>query len=336
MPRKQKSQKALSTTTEESKRIEKTNESENLPNVENDVKENDAASDSDNEEGETPPKKTENLQTKRQKPNECKESVENKNVKEQKAEENQNTGSALKAVAVVGAVIICLFAVTYITLGNPISRNHSYRSEEEFKEQIKAIRNNFTNQDEFYWRFLTNSGLRHLHKVHSGILDDLRPMSLLIAGYSGSSGTLDCFLKKLASAYTEAEYVTINANEFTEKDAKVQLDEMIIKSNGDNQKVLVIKNIEKLSFDSATLFMSYADEHNDIASFPQSTLILSTQLPDTYDKDTKRHEAEEKVASFLKNTVWKGNDKNYVAALWTRVGDGTVVIRPEENNPCAE
>ncbi|XP_057289604.1 uncharacterized protein LOC130612313 [Hydractinia symbiolongicarpus] len=330
MPRKQKSQKALSTNTEESKRIEKTNESENLPDAENDVKENDTASDSDNEEGGTTPKKTENLQTI---PNICKESVENKNVKEQKAEENQKTGSALTAVAVVGAVICCVFAVGYITLGNPISRNHSYRSEEEFNEQIKAIRNNFTNQDEFYWRFLTNSGLRHLHKVHSGILDDLRPMSLLIAGHSGSSGTLDCFLKKLASAYTEAEYVTINANEFTEK---VQLDEMIKKSIGDNQKVLVIKNIEKLNFDSATLFMSYADEHNDVASFPQSTLILSTQLPDTYDKNTKRHEAEEKVASFLKNTVWKGNDKNYVAALWTRVGDGTVVIRPEENNPCAE
>ena len=216
---------------------------------------------------------------------------------------------------------------------NDIDKGHSYNSKNVFLELLEEMKGSFDNQYPEYWRLLKNSGRRHLDRVQEGRQDDLRPMSLLIVAFEESAGTVDCYLEKVGKAYTNAPYTTIQSTTFKGDDSRMLLDGRIKDSLRGKQKLAIIKNIDKLSFDAAQLFMTYADEHNDVHTYPQSVILMTAVLP--FPSSNNRKADESRVGDYFMEETWADQDTlDNKAALWSRVGDGIIIVRKEDKNPC--
>lgn len=250
---------------------------------------------------------------------------------------NENKKASISVFIVPVVILIVAFILgmlcSDVVDNGSIKSGHSYRTTQDFNSKMSDMRSLFPNQHPLYLRMLTNSGKRQLKRVWGVERDNLRPMSFLIVSYKEASNTIECFIQKLAYAYTFNSYNVIDSKNFQMKDARLQLDTMIKKSLDSDQKLVVVKNIEKLSFDAAQLFMTYSDEHNNVASYPQSTILLSINVP--FESTGDRKVDEKRVSKFLQDEVW--GDESTVdnkAALWTRIGDGIVVVQKERFNPC--
>ena len=195
------------------------------------------------------------------------------------------------------------------------------------------MKTNFPDQFPEYWRLLRNSGKRHLKKVESQNKEDLRPLSLLIVAFEDSKNIVDCFLQKIGEAYTSKPFESILSNDYTGDDARLRLDTKIKDSLRGNQKFVLVKDIQKLPYDAAELFMTYADEYNDMHHYPQSTIIMSAVLP--YSKSGTRRELDAEIKAYFVDRLWSDQANiNNRAALWSRVGDGIIVLKSEKHNPC--
>lgn len=248
--------------------------------------------------------------------------------------ENKKASIGVLIVPVVILIVAFVLGMFYVDTDiRPINPGHSYRTAQDFDSKMSDMRSVFPNQHQLYLRMLTNSGKRQLKRVWGADRDNLRPMSFLIVSYKEGLNTSECFIQKLAHAYTSKSYNVIDSKDFQMKDARLQLDKMIIRSLDGDQKLVVVKNIEKLSFEAAQLFMTYSDEHNDVASYPQSTIFLSINVP--FESTGDRKADEKRVSKFLQDEIW-GNESTVdnKAALWTRIGDGIVVVQKENSNPC--
>lgn len=239
-------------------------------------------------------------------------------------------------VLVIGVAIAAL----YIFSGDAkFSLNHQYRTVEAFRDEFNKIEVLFSDQHKESFNLLRNSGIRHLKKVYSADKTDLTPMSYLIVTFQDShQAAAICFGEKLSEVFTQEHVSKIDSSEFDghgdiEDNTKMKLDNKIKASLKNAQKVVLVQNIQKLSFIVAQLFMTYADSYNDIATYPQSTIILTANLPLKSTGDRKQD--ENLVAEYFRETLWKGQANiNSIAALWTRVGDGLVVLKSTHVNPC--
>ena len=244
----------------------------------------------------------------------------------------------MKWSVILPSIIVMLIAIIYVSdlwNFNEFSRKHSYRSIKDFEEKTEVIGLQFSNQYMETMKFIVNNGKEHLEKVYGEDKTSLRPLSFLVAAYKGAADTQSCFIKKVSEAFTTATYDIIHCKDYNESNGRKKLDDKIKESLKDIQKFVVIKDIHLLRFDAAQLFMSYADAYNDIASYPQSLLLLTTVLPFECNKINERIKDEGKVGDYFQDVVWKGqNSTNNIAALWSRVGDGLVLLKAEENDYC--
>lgn len=191
----------------------------------------------------------------------------------------------------------------------------------------------FPNQYAIYWRLIKNTGRKHLEKVYSQNVDDLTPLSFLVVSFKETENILDCFLEHIGKSYSKKEFLAIDSAKFTNTDARLKLDEAIKENLKGDQKFVIVKNIEKLSFSAAQLFMTYADEHNDVAAYPQSTIFMSAVLP--FPSSNDRRVDEQRVSDFFISKIWGEQATiDSKAALWTRIGDGLIVLKKESKNPC--
>ena len=241
-----------------------------------------------------------------------------------------STGLLFSIIVIIFVLVISWLFQNYMS--SSISDKHSYETVVNFESKMEEMKVHFPSQDEVFWKMLKNVGRRHLKTVHGANTADLRPLSFLVAGYAGTNEIMNCFLQKLGTAFTHMPFDVIYSEEYTTEQSKEKLDNKIKAAIQNKQKFVVIKNIDKLKFYVAQLFMTYADEHSDVASFPQSTIILTADMP---FNPTSRHEDERVVANHFKHIIWKGEDTiDNRAALWTRIGDGLVLLKVEERNPC--
>ncbi|XP_066936878.1 uncharacterized protein [Clytia hemisphaerica] len=256
---------------------------------------------------------------------------ESKNAEESKAEKVDGN----QALRFILAFITLCGLIAWILTWNPptIPLGHSYRDTDEFVKSVEEMKTSFPDQFPEYWRLVRNSGKRHLKKVESQNKQDLRPLSLLIVAFEDSKNIMDCFLKKIGEAYTDKPFESISSNDYIGEDARLRLDEKIKSSLRGNQKFVVVKGIQNLPYDAAELFMTYADEYNDMHHYPQSAIIMSAVLP--YSKSGSRKELEKETGTYFLDKLWSDQANiNNRAALWTRVGDGIIVLKNEKENPC--
>jgi len=228
-------------------------------------------------------------------------------------------------------LIAAIYVPTLLRSGN--NYQHNYHQASDFVLSIEGMKELFPNQYALYWNLIKNTGKKHLMKVHSGNMDDLTPLSFLVVSFEESENVLDCFLDHIGKSYSKEKFLAIESTEFTSADARLKLDEAIKEHLKGDQKFVIVKNIEKLSFSAAQLFMTYADEHNDVAAYPQSTIFMSAVLP--FPSSNDRRADEERVSEFFQSDIW--GDQSTVdskAALWTRIGDGLIVLKKESKNPC--
>lgn len=78
--------------------------------------------------------------------------------------------------------------------------------------------------------------------------------------------------------------------------------------------------------------MSFSDEHNQVAKYPQSLLLLTTILP--FGDSQNRKADEHKTADYFKEEVWKNVNVDLTAPLWSRVGNGLIIIQKEDGLSC--
>jgi len=212
-------------------------------------------------------------------------------------------------------------------LGIRISWNHVYRDPESYLNSVKSMKKYLKSQDAFFWKSIENTGGNHMTRVYNEEKEDLRPLAFLIAGYDKQlSG---CFVTKLAKAFTPEKFITLDANSYVNLEpqaAKLRLDTDVRHALKDKQKVVVVKDIDVLDFEAAALFMSYADANSDMNDFPQLTMLLTMQIPDV-GAVAYKSELHSVERHFKK--VFASADMDRVAPLWSRVGDGTVVLRNE-------
>jgi len=256
-----------------------------------------------------------------------------KNDKQEKVNGGDGCGMLL-AIVVMLVGMGLIYATKYGLLRIIISNKHSYNTVEDFQSAIDKISNEFKDQPQTTIKLFKNVGIEHLKRVQEENKDDLRPMSFLLAGYQGSEKTLDCFMKKLAKAFTNKPYEIIESTEYKNKE---RLDEKIKSSLQNDQKFIIVQNVDKLPFSTAQLFMSYSDAYNDLSSFPQSLIILTTILPFKYDPvNSSRKLDEGRVGDYFKNVIWKGQGPaDSIPPLWTRVGDGLALLRHNDKNVCS-
>ena len=235
--------------------------------------------------------------------------------------------------------IVCITIIVLLAILVALHRQRSiyFNDVKTFTDRLYLMKKDFpNNQDNLVWNMLKNGGHRHLKKVMSGNKkQNISPLSYLLAGYSGSISTVDCFSKSLAHAYTnnilDSQIIDLR-NDSLRNNRKNLVDEISDKlSTGE---VLMLKNIEYLEFQVAQIFMSYADEHSMFASHPSSVLLFTTELPFPYDATASRHSVEGAVKTHFLRNVWQGALPDFSTALWTRLGDGLVLIRGEEQIPC--
>jgi len=259
--------------------------------------------------------------------------LEKASIKNDK-QEKVNGGDGCRMLFAIVFVLLVGMGLIYATKVTNISNKHSYNTVEDFKSEIDKISKEFKDQPQTTIKLFKNVGMEHLKRVQEENKDDLRPMSFLLAGYQGSEKTLDCFMKKLANAFTYKDYETIESTQYKNKE---RLDEKIKSSLQNDQKFIIVQNIDKLPFSTAQLFMSYSDAYNDLSSFPQSLIILTTILPFKYDPvNSSRKVDEGRVGDYFKNVIWKGQGPaDSIPPLWTRVGDGLALLRHNDKNVCS-
>lgn len=234
---------------------------------------------------------------------------------------------------VIAIPVLIAVAIIFRENFEAIQKGHRFRSKKEFVNLIKKMESSFPKQYPEYWKLLRNSGKRHLDRILKEDQSDLRPMSLLFVAFEESANLVDCYLENVGKAYTGFPYKTIDSHEFTGSASRRLLDEEIKSSLSSRQKLVIIKNLQRLSFDAAQLFMTYADEHNDVHNYPQSVIFMSAILPFPSSNDRKTD--EQQVSKFFVDETWGTQDTmDNKAALWSRVGDGVVIIRNEFDNPC--
>ena len=232
-------------------------------------------------------------------------------------------------------IIVILIAIICVWNFNEFSPKHSYRSIKDFEEKAEVIRSQFLNQYMKTMTFIVNKGKKHLKKVFGEDKTELRTLSFLVAAYRGATDTQSCFVKKVSEAFTNNAYDVIHCNYYNESNGRKKLDHKIKESLKDIQKFVVIEDIHLLHFDAAQLFMSCADAYDENPSHPQSLLLLTTVLPFEFKETNGRIKDEGKVGKYFRDVVWKGqNSTNNIAALWSRVGDGLVLLKAEENDYC--
>ena len=239
----------------------------------------------------------------------------------------------------VGAVLLAgiVYYYYYSNCHPPDMNQHNYNTVDIFTKRLKEMQNEFPNQNQVIWNMLRNGGKRHLTKVGDN-QEKIPPLSYLFAGYAGNNQIVDCFVSKLTQAYTKSSVPTqfLYSQDFSEVDDRGKLLDAITSRLNGTCKVMVVKDIDKLHFNVAQLFMSYADEHNKLTTYPQSVIFFTTELPFSHDPARSRHVDEGNVSEHFQTTVWHGVHPDKAAPLWARVGDGLILIKKEEIYPCNE
>ncbi|XP_065652133.1 uncharacterized protein LOC136079753 [Hydra vulgaris] len=207
--------------------------------------------------------------------------------------------------------------------------DHYYVTPKVFQLKINDMTKTFLNQEDMSWQKINKLGYKHLERVFKYDTSSLKPFTMLIAGYNGTSLTMKCFLKELGLAFTNKSYDTLTS----EGANKESLDKQIQESLNSFQKYVVVTNIEQMTYDTASIFMSYADEYVDstVISFPQSTIIMTAEMPFSFPENNinyNRLKEEEKIMKYFVNEIW-GPDKNKASALWSRIGNVVILLKPE-------
>lgn len=193
-------------------------------------------------------------------------------------------------------------------------------------EEIAKMEPKFPFVDKVSWNMLKNIIGRHIDQVQSG--NGASPLSFLLVG--NEVNTLHCFSKMLAETFTD-QFASIDSNDHVGLESKVSLDEALINSLEQN-KVLIVKNINSLDLRTAQLFMTYCDVYNTKATYPDSIIILTSVIPFLNSDDRKAIEIYS--AERFKQAHWANQDPDTAAALWSRIGDGIVVVKSSNKNQC--
>jgi len=226
------------------------------------------------------------------------------------------------------AIVIIVVTGTLPILFTPSS--HNYNTIDEFKDILREMETDFPLQHD-YWSMLRNDGVQHLIKVYRGYDSDRTPLSYLVAGYAGSKRTVDCFVSRLTSAYTNSKPIDhqyIDSVQFIGRNNKAKVYEVIQSKLGGKNKFVVVNNIEKLNFKVVQMFTSYEDSNNTATSYPQTIILYTTELPFSYDP-SRRKDDEVKAANHFKSNVWGNAHVDHAAELWSRMGSSLLLIREE-------
>ena len=231
-------------------------------------------------------------------------------------------------------VLVAAFAVlvAYYFAQSPC--RHNYNNIAVFTDKLKMMNNDFPNQYEVFWNMLRNGGNRHLKKLHNGKKEEQIPLSYLVAGYAGSSKTVDCFVARLNDVYTTDSKQVLDSHKFSGDNDKMKLVKEMKAMLKGTKRIIIVKDIEKLQFKVAQLFISFTAKHLKVSSYPQSILILTTELPFSYVPGRSRHSDEDNVGIHFKNNIWSGEHET--TSLWSRVSERLILVRKEEHCPCNE
>jgi len=252
------------------------------------------------------------------------------------ASEDLGSGSLFKGIAVLVVVVGCgLMCVDRFKSWLPeINKmGHSYRPSHHYANNVREMKRYFPKQDRFLWLAIENIGRKHLERVEKQNKDDLRPLAFLIASHDRDHSTSSCFVNLLGKAFTIAPYETIDCRELSKQypdamEAKLILDTKVLTALKDKQKFIVILNVDALQFDSAQLFMSYTDAYSDVAKFPQSTMLLTMTVPKAEQDIQLWKNKIHRIEAHFKQ-IYSQSDINDVAPLWSRMGDGAVMLNQE-------
>lgn len=208
--------------------------------------------------------------------------------------------------------------------------NNAFKSSSDVVEGLEKLKSSYPFVDQVHWNMIRNMGIRHIDQVANG--NARSPFSFHVVGNDAS--TLDCFTKKLAKSFTSRfSFIDAKADFNFERHSikyKYEMDEALTRVLKRN-KTVIVKNFQVLHFKTAQLFMTYCDEYNTDATFPDSIVILTSVLQ--FDDSLNRKEVEKNTALAYKK-LWAEFPEESVSALWSRIGDGLVVVKSTNKNQC--
>merc|ERR1712126_368585 len=119
---------------------------------------------------------------------------------EEVEEKTSNFMAPLIIISILGVIMAIVFAGSRsVVLDAP---SHNFNDIDTFKWKMEKMKDDFPKQYDVYWSMLRNRGNRYLTKLHNDATHRLKPLSFLVAGYAGCRKTTDCFVSRLADAYT--------------------------------------------------------------------------------------------------------------------------------------
>ena len=263
------------------------------------------------------------------------------NRKSEKTEEIASEGNALKYIFIILAVLVSIY-LGY-KLSNVKSNVKAQFQHEELlnhenvslylMEELKQLETEFTHQNEWTWKRM-KSALRSVSSFNPN-----RPAVVTVLSPLHSHQTTKCIIEKLK---TRIHYV-FSDNKISKRDItftaetfdsetmvthlKKSADRSLEKSN-----VWVLDGFEYLSFESASLIMSYTD--HEFAPYKRAVIFIILHL--THD-DIPVFENSKSLDYFLEHSISKSlknklkEDK--INAVISRISGRGILIEKEEH-PC--
>ena len=196
-----------------------------------------------------------------------------------------------------------------------------------FKANVDALKSKFPSQSKLIWEAVAKLGGDHLNEVHNETLKGPnRPLVFVFTSISRNKRTLTCLAKKIGETFKADNSLNgnvVSGNEIaTSSNQKQALDERLrsILDTSDNRRVVIVTEIDSLSYEVASIFFKYCD--NEGAPYPRAVFIFTLTMDKEEDfLQQSRKEITRETREYLNDVVWKEGDKAQTDALIARIMD---------------
>eukprot|EP00795_Rhopilema_esculentum_P010452 gene10452-19162_t len=255
--------------------------------------------------------------------------------------EDENV-SEIGVVPVIATLFAMLAILLYIFC--PIRGDDQICPEvRAFKDSLAVLKSKFPSQSELIWEAVAKLGGDHLNEVYNETLEGPnRPLVFVFTSISRNKKTLNCLARKIGETF-QADNTQIgnvvSGNEIaTSSNQKQALDERLrsILDESDNHRVVIVTEIDSLSYEVASIFFKYCD--NEGAPYPRAVFIFTLTMDKEDDfLQQSRKEITRETREYLSEVVLKDGDKAQIDALIARIMDPfPFKVMNEKHDVCSD
>ncbi|XP_065067682.1 torsin-1A-interacting protein 2-like isoform X2 [Rhopilema esculentum] len=263
-------------------------------------------------------------------------------VKENRIPKEDENVSEIGVVPVIATLFAMLAILLYIFC--PIRGDDQICPEvRAFKDSLAVLKSKFPSQSELIWEAVAKLGGDHLNEVYNETLEGPnRPLVFVFTSISRNKKTLNCLARKIGETF-QADNTQIgnvvSGNEIaTSSNQKQALDERLrsILDESDNHRVVIVTEIDSLSYEVASIFFKYCD--NEGAPYPRAVFIFTLTMDKEDDfLQQSRKEITRETREYLSEVVLKDGDKAQIDALIARIMDPfPFKVMNEKHDVCSD